>query len=274
MPDPRGVLVTGGTGVLGRAVVADLLGRGHRVRVLTRRTNADLPPEVNVLTGDLGTGAGLAEAVAEVDTILHCASDIRRHAKVDVAGSKRLIEAARAQGEPHLVYVSIVGCDQIPFGYYRTKAMVEQAVAQSGLPWTVLRATQFHDLILTFAHLLSRLPVVPVPRGLRDQPIDVRDVAPLLGDLVESGPAGRAPDVGGPEVLTVEEIVRAVVEATGRRRWQPSVPLFGRVYAGYCAGHHLAPDQATGTRTFADYLAEHVHRDGDRVRVDIPYRLR
>lgn len=268
------VLITGGTGVLGRAVVTDLLARGHQVRVLSRRTAVELPDGVRLCTGDLRTGEGLGDAVNGTDAIVHCATDIRRRAKVDIAGSGRLIDAARAAGGPHLVYVSIVGCDRIPLGYYRTKELVERAIAQSGLPWTVVRATQFHDLMLGLAYWLTRLPVVPVPKGLRDQPIDVRDVASRLSELVEAGPAGRAPDMGGPQVLTVEGIVRAVVDACGLRRRVVNVAPPGRVYAGYRAGRHLTPDNAVGTRTFAGYLAERVRREGSRVRVEVPYRRR
>lgn len=263
------VLVTGGTGVLGRVVVAELLARGHAVRVLSRRSGAVVPDRARLFTGDLSTGEGLAGAVAGVGTVVHCASDPRRHAKVDVPGTRRLVDAVKA-GRPHLVYVSIVGCDRIPYGYYRSKVESEGVVVDSGLPWSVLRATQFHELVLTIALAASRLPVVLLPRGLRDQPVDVRDVAPRLVDLVESGPAGRAPDLGGPQVLTAEEIVRALAEARGRRARIVTVPLAGKVYAGLRAGHHLLAGGETGTRTFAAYLAEQV-RGG---RVEVPYRLR
>jgi uncharacterized protein YbjT (DUF2867 family) len=216
--------------------------------------------------------------VTGTDAIVHCASDVRRHGKVDVEGTRRLIEhadAANATGaRPHLVFVSIVGCDRIPLGYYRTKVLAELAVAQSRLPWTVLRATQFHDLVLALASGLLRLPIVPLPKGLRDQPVDVRDVAVLLGELVEAGPTGRAADLGGPQILSAEQLVHAVAGACGLRRRLVDVPVPGRVYAGYRAGHHLAPDNPTGTRTFAEYLAEHVHRDEHGVRLDVPYRRR
>lgn len=268
------VLVTGGTGVLGRAVVTELLARGHSVRVLSRHAGAQVPgtkasDRVRLFTGDLAAGTGLAEAVAGADTVVHCASDPRRYREVDVPGTRRLIETAAAT-RPHLVYISIVGCDRIPYGYYRTKTESERLIAESGLPWSVLRATQFHELVLTIAHAVSRLPVVLLPRGLRDQPVDVRDVAPRLVDLVESGPRGRAPDLGGPEVLTAEDIVRALAKTRGRRARIVTFPLAGKVYAGLRAGHHLVTEGETGTRTFADHLAEHVHGG----RVDLPYRLR
>lgn len=266
------VLVTGGTGVLGRAVVDELVRREHRVRVLSRKSSPVVPENVQAFTGDIGTGLGLDAALAGVDAVVHAASDLRSFKKVDVPGTERLLEAAAKSGEPHLIYISIVGCDRIPYSYYRIKSLCELAVSESGLPWTVLRTTQFHDLMFAVAHALTRSPVVPVPRGLSDQPISVLDVAPAVVELVESGPVGRATDMGGPEVLTAEQIFRAVAEACGRKRLFVPMPAFGHTLNGFREGHHLAEEHAVGTRTFADYVAAHVRHDGAQVTVDVPYR--
>lgn len=270
------VLVTGGTGVLGKAVVQELIRRDHGVTVLSRRDAPPGVPEgVTVARGDLGTGAGLEAAVADCATIVHCASDFRRHRMVDAEGTRMLVEAAEgAASRPHLVYVSIVGCDRIPLGYYNSKALAELAIAQSKLPWTVLRATQFHDLVLALGDYLSKSPVVPLPRRVKDQPVSVLDVASRIGELVAAGPSGRADDFGGPEVLPLEQLIRSVVAALGRERRFVSVPPVGKVFRGYAAGHHLAPGLPTGGRTFADYLAEHVRKDDEgHVTFDQPYRF-
>lgn len=277
------VLVTGGTGVLGRAVVDELVRREHRVRVLTRRVLSGgdpgprrgaptVPEGVRACTGDISTGIGLSEALSGVDAVVHAASDPRRFKTVDVPGTKRLVEEADKAGEPHLIYISIVGCDQIPYGYYRVKTLCELTVTESGLPWTVLRTTQFHDLMFAAAYHLTRSPLVPLPRGLSDQPISVLDVAPTVAELVESGPVGRATDMGGPEVLTAEQIFRSVAEACGRKRIFVPLPAFGRTLSGFREGHHLTPEHAIGTRTFADFVAAHVRHDGAQVTVDVPYR--
>jgi uncharacterized protein YbjT (DUF2867 family) len=180
------ILVTGGTGTLGRAVVARLPG----ARVLSRR------PGPGHAVGDLMTGAGLAAALSGVDTVIHCATSLRRH---DVLHARRLLDACR--GGPHIVYVSIVGIEDIPLPYYRTKLAVERMIAESGLPWTVLRATQFHDLMLRLCTLQRWSPALFVPAGARFQPVDVRDVAERLVSLRR--PAGREPDFGGPEVRSM-----------------------------------------------------------------------
>lgn len=274
------VLVTGGTGVLGRAVVQELIRRDHGVTVLSRRAAPPgLPDGVSAVQGDLSTGVGLAAAISDCTTVVHCASDFRRHRAVDLEGTRMLVEAAERAGDAgsraHVIYISIVGCDRIPFAYYRSKALAELAIAQSKLPWTVLRATQFHDLVLALGDYVSRPPVVMVPRGVQDQPVSVLDVASRVGELVASGPSGRADDFGGPEVLSMDQLIRSVAAALGRDRRFVSVPPFGRVFRGYAAGHHLAPGLPTGGRTFADYLAEHVHPDDDgKPHADIPYRPR
>jgi uncharacterized protein YbjT (DUF2867 family) len=230
------ILVTGGTGNLGRAVVARLTADGLPHRVLSRRPGGAV--------GDLGTGAGLAAALSEVDTVVHCATSLRRR---DVEHGRRLVAAAKEATAPHIVFVSIVGVDEIPIGYYRAKLAVERILETSGLPWTVLRATQFHDLILRFFTIQRGLPVLLLPKGLRFQPVDVRDVACRLTRLATREPAGRAPDFGGPEVRPLRDLARAY---TNRRIVE--LPIPGRVLRGYRAGANLA--EPGGTVTFEQYL--------------------
>lgn len=231
------ILVTGGTGTLGRAVVARLAESGVPHRVLSRRAGRGV-------VGDLRTGAGLDAALSEVDTVIHCATSLRR---LDVEHARQLIAAARRCGEPHVVFVSIVGVDVIPVPYYRTKLAVERLLESSGLPWTVLRATQFHDLVLRFFTVQRWLPALLLPAGTRFQPVDVRDVAARLIELADGGPVGRAGDFGGPRVCALDDLARAY---TGRPLLP--VPLPGKVMRGYREGANLAP--AEGSITFEQYL--------------------
>ena len=248
------VLVTGGTGRLGRRVVRALAADGHPVRILSRESAAPPVPGADVVVADLGTGVGLPEAVAGATAVVHCATDPRNSRAVDVAGTERLLEAARDAGRPHLVSVSIVGVDRIPVSYYRAKLAAEEAVARSGLPWTLLRTTQFHGFVEDLLGRLVRLPVVPVPRGWRLQPIDVEEVARRLADAVASGPAGRLPDLGGPEVFPVAELVRDRLRRTGRHRPVVEVPLPGALSAALRAGANLVPGNRSGGRTWREFL--------------------
>jgi uncharacterized protein YbjT (DUF2867 family) len=165
------VLVTGGTGTLGRLLVPRLRDAGYHVRVLSRHRN-DGPEGIEVVTGDLATGEGIDAAVEGMEIIVHCASSF----KGDEDKARHLIRAATQSGPRHLVNISVVGTDRIPimsridrtmFGYLGSKLAAERIVADSGLPWTTLRATQFHDLILMVGQQLAKLPVIPVPSGVR-----------------------------------------------------------------------------------------------------------
>ncbi|NBE55373.1 SDR family oxidoreductase, partial [Streptomyces boluensis] len=243
------ILVTGGTGTLGRIVAERLRAEGHEVRVLSR--GSDTYPV------DLVTGAGLEGAMAGVHTVVHCASTPNRRG-ADEAAARRLIDAARTAGVRHLVYISIVGIDRVPLGYYRAKLAVERLIEASGLDFTVLRTTQFHDLAYDIAAALAKLPVVPAPTGARIQPVAVEEVADRLVELALGAPAGRVEDMGGPRVYSVRELVVAYLRANGKRRPTFGVRLPGKVSAGLRRGGNLAPEQAVGRGTFEEFLARRV----------------
>jgi uncharacterized protein YbjT (DUF2867 family) len=248
------VLVTGGTGRLGRRVVRALAADGHSVRILSRRPAAPPVPGADVFVADLGSGAGLAESVAGTSAVVHCATEPRRSRTVDVEGTARLLEAARDAGRPHVVYVSIVGVDRIPTEHYRSKLAAERTIERAGLPWTVLRTAQFHEFVLHLLDRMTGLPVVPVPRGWRVQPIDVGEVARRLADAVLSAPAGRLPDLGGPEVFSVVDLVRDRLRETPRRRPVLELSVPGAVAAALRAGANLVPGNPSGGRTWREFL--------------------
>ncbi|WP_411074738.1 SDR family oxidoreductase [Streptomyces sp. cmx-4-7] len=239
------ILVTGGTGTLGRLVAERLRADGAEARVLSRHAQ---PYAV-----DLREGTGLDAAVEGVDTVVHCASTPRGG---DDRAARHLIEASRRAGVRHLVFVSIVGVDRVPLGYYRTKLAVEKMIEGSGLGWTVLRATQFHDLVVEVLRNAARLPVMPLPAGVADQPIEVAEVAARLAELATGEPAGRVPDMGGPEVLPFAELARIYLRAIGRHRRLLNVTLTGKAYRGFRAGGHLTPERAVGRVTFEEFLAK------------------
>ena len=253
------VLVTGGTGALGQPTVRRLLDRGHDVRVLSRRSGPGLPEGAACVTGDLATGEGLDRAVDGVDTIVHCASATGlaslRGRRVDVEGTRRLIHAARGRGGAHLVFISIVGIDDHPYPYYRTKRDAEGVIENGDLPWTILRTTQFHGFVAWILAGLARLPVLAVPKDVSVQPLAVQEAADRLVDAALGDPAGRLPDVGGPEVLRFEHLATTYLAARDSRRAVVEVPVPGAVGRALREGRHLCPDRAVGTITWKRFLS-------------------
>lgn len=239
------ILVTGGTGTLGRALVEKFRGDGHAPRVLSRTAGEGR------VVGDLRTGAGIDDAVRGADVIVHCATAPRG----DADTTRTLVDAATRAGRPHLLYVSIVGIEAVPLGYYRSKLAAEEVVTGSALPWTIQRATQFHDLLATMFAAGSRTGVLPVLAATPFQPVDVTDVAARLAKLALEPAAGRVDDVGGPEVRDMADLGRAWLAATGKRRRVVGLRLPGGIARGYRSGAHTTPAHTDGTVTFEQFLA-------------------
>lgn len=249
------VLVTGGTGTLGRAVVAELVRSQVPTRVLSR---VERPAEQGVMTfvGDLREGTGLAQALDGVSAVIHCASDPRHPHEVDVDGSRRLALAALEGTPPRLVHVSIVGCWENPLPYYRAKAKAETAVVESGLPHTIVRATQFHQLVAQWFG--PRGGISLAPKGLRFAPVDPEWVAKTLVDVaLADDPVPGPIELAGPEVLSAREIAVLTSHVTGARlRRTIPVPSLGGVLKAFSRGSNLpGPNARRGGSTFASWLS-------------------
>ena len=144
------------------------------------------------------------------------------------------------------------------FGYFASKLASERAIADSGLPWTTLRATQFYDAFSLVARQMAKLPVMPVTAGVRFQPVDTGEVAAQLAELALGAPTGLAPDIAGPRVYTMAELLRGYLQARGKHRLMLPLRLPGAAARAVRSGANLAPDRAVGHRTWEDFLAEHV----------------
>jgi uncharacterized protein YbjT (DUF2867 family) len=272
------ILVTGGTGTLGRLVVQRLRNAGHDVRVLSRSgpegvVGMNLRRDgVEYVSADLSTVEGVDAAVAGTEVILHLAGS----SKGDEVKTQHLVDAAKHANVRHLVYISVVGADCVPmasavdrmmFGYFGSKAASEQIIFGSGLPWTTLRATQFHDLTLLTARGMAKLPVVPAPSGFKFQPIDADEVAARLVELALGDPAGLVPEMGGPRVYEMSDLVRSYLRASGKHR--PIVPMKmpGHAARAFRDGANLNTERAVGERTWEEFLLERVGADRESAAV-------
>lgn len=255
------ILVTGGTGTLGRKVVTRLQRAGQPVRALARRRAELNGAELRI--GDLATGEGVVEALDGVEVVVHCAGS----AKGDDVKARTLVEAARRAAVRHIVYISVVGADGTPvegaldramFGYFAAKHAAERIITESGIPWTTLRATQFHDLTFKTLEQLAKMPVMPIFSGMSFQPVDSGEVADRLAELALGEPSGLVPAVAGPRVYGMDELARSYLAASQRRKPIIGIPVFGAAGRAQKAGVNLAPDRAMGRRTWEQFLDERV----------------
>ncbi|ACU77533.1 NmrA family protein [Catenulispora acidiphila DSM 44928] len=251
------IFVTGGTGGLGSHTVPLLRAAGYDLRILSRSAREDTEG-VEYVTGDLlagENGANIDEALDGIETVLHLAGA----QKGDDIATRNLAQAAARAGVRHIVYISVIGADKVPVGWLRMKAAAEKAIEESGVPYTILRAAQFHDLTLKAVRTMAKLPVVPNPGGLRFQPVDARDVAARLVELVAGPPAGLVPDIAGPEVIAMGDLVRSYVKAAGKHRMLMPVRIPGKAGKAYRAGDNLTLDGAlVASGSWTDFLAAHV----------------
>ena len=258
------ILVAGGTGALGSAVAERLKSDNKRVRILSQRPSpANLDPSYQWAQADVVTGNGLQEALRDVEIIVNCIGNAQDAYKTDVLGVKRLAEMASAAGVRHFFHISIVGIEQIKLEYYRYKVQAEAAVIESGVPYSIQRLTQFHtllDYMMTSMRVEDTIYTLPIAGAAQFQPIDTRDVAAYIAPILFSGPAGRLPDVGGPQLLQVSDMARVFLMAQGITEAtlvDPETGFFpSTAVDGFMQGRNTVPDNRHGQITWSDYVRE------------------
>lgn len=242
------IAIAGGTGKVGKHVVAVARERGHDVVVLARSEGVDLT-----------TGAGLADNIAGSDAVVDALSVSTQSDQESIdffsATTRALLDAETRAGVPHHVALSIVGIDRAPFGYYAGKVAQEELVAAGSVPWTIVRATQFHEFA---EQMYARAKVGPlhVALRMRTQPVAAREVAAYLIDRAEAAPAGRSPDFAGPQEESLVDMIRSYARAVGHRAWIPAMSLPGDFGRAQRDGRLLpGADAILGTQTFAEWVA-------------------
>ena len=231
------VLLTGGTGTLGTELVTLANERGNApLRVLCRRPPpANVPPHQEWMQLDLLKDP-LEPAVQGVRAVIHLAST-KTASDRDETACRRLLAAAEAAGIAHFVVISIIGCDRIPLPFYATKLAIEAAVRASGVPWSIVRVSQFHSFVARLVESAATSPLpTPIIDDLRFQPVDEREVAERLLELALAEPLADAPEMAGPEILTLGEIASAWLSVTGRANTLVPVALAKLFESGAMSG--------------------------------------
>ena len=242
------VAVAGGTGVVGRHTVEALRMEGHDAVVLSRSEGVDLV-----------TGRGLEAALDGVDAVIDVASIATLKASESIefftAATGNLVSAAADSGVGHVVLLSIVGIDRIPYDYYAGKVAQEKVIEASRVPWTILRATQFHEFA---QQMFARAKIGPLhlAPNARTQPVAAAEVGARLATLAAAEPQGRTRDLAGPREERLADMIRAFARSEGHRGWIPALNVPGPQMAGMRAGHALpGPDAELGHQTFDEWLS-------------------
>lgn len=216
------IAVAGGTGTVGALLARELGERGHDVRVLSRKSNA--------YPVDLRTGDGLDRALEGCEVVVDAVNNSSPFGAAEtlVAGSERLIGAERTAGVGHHVCISIVGCDRAPMSYYKVKVQQEQVCQHGPVPWTIVRATQFHELVAGVFAAAARWRLLPMVNA-RLQTVAAAEVARAVADVAEGAPLRRRFAVAGPEIADARDLARQWQAVTGRRALRVPVALPGKL---------------------------------------------
>ena len=242
------IAIAGGTGVVGRHTVDAVRSAGHEAVILSRSRGVDL------LTGE-GLDAALVGADAVIDTANVTTLDAAAAIEFFTTATGNLVSAAADAGVRHVVLLSIVGVDRIPYDYYAGKVAQEKVVAAGRVPWTIQRATQFHEFA---GQMFDRARIGPfhLAPNARTQPVAASEVGERLTALAAGAPQGAARDFAGPREERLADMVRAYARATGHRGWIPAINIPTKQMSGMRAGHALpGADADLGRQTFAEWVA-------------------
>jgi uncharacterized protein YbjT (DUF2867 family) len=249
------IVIAGATGNVGKHVHAEALRRGHDVVALSRKNGQDV-----------STGEGLAAAMAGAQVVIDVSNQMIMKTNKAVAffttATRNLQAAEHAAGVGHHIALSIVGIDELDTGYNAGKLAQERLVTEGDIPWTLQRATQFHEFAGQALQQGSIGPVAMVPKMLL-RPIAAREVAARLLDLAEAAPAGRVTDLVGPRNETLIDMVRRTFTHDGTTRRPISVRLPGKYWKAAASGQlRGTADHIEGRQTFDQWLDDPANSEG------------
>ncbi len=230
------ITVVGASGLIGTKVVEVLKGQAHDVVASSRSSGVDVL-----------TGTGLADALAGADALVDVTNSpsFETDAVMNffTTSATNLVEAARAAGVGHYVALSIVGVDGLPdSGYFRAKVAQEKIITESGMPYSIVRATQFAEFTDAITESMTDGDEVRVPDALI-QPIPADGVAAAVAGAAASEPINGIVNVGGPQRITFEQMARDTLARRGDDTKTVVVDPAARYYGAALGTHSLVtPD--------------------------------
>jgi len=253
------ILITGGTGHLGQKIVQLIKSKEYEVKVLTSKSDLTNEDNINYFTENLSQNIGLKAATKDIDTIIHCASNPRDFEKVDIEGTQNLLNAIDKNSIKHFVYISIVGIHKSNYPYYQAKLKVENILKGSGIPYTIVRTTQFHSFVFNLIQSVidettSEKAILKIPERLKFQSIATEEVAELLVKSALKSPQGLLHDFGGPEILSFEEMTATYLKEA-QLNWNiQTEPTDNIRHELFRTGINLCRDNAFGKETWERFL--------------------
>ena len=251
------ILITGGTGSLGQQVSRLLMECGYNTTILSTRDKPGIRYFNSIKKGNLNDPESLDRALNGIDTIIHCASNSGDYIMTDIEGTVNLLKAAVREDIRHLIYISIAGVDKSQFPYYKAKLKAEQFIMKSVTPWSVIRATQFHDFVLNRLIKVfdkGRGSILTIPSGMRFQSIDAGEVAEKIVNRFKSGPSFKTEITGGPMIMEFEKMTRVYLDKLGRDDKIQIMDFDNDLYRLFSSGVNLCPEFNAGKRTWEEYL--------------------
>jgi uncharacterized protein YbjT (DUF2867 family) len=238
--------------MLGRCLAAELQSRPGALRIMSRRPHSDY---AETIAADLTKPEQLGSAVRDIDVVIHSASSPYRQTwEIDVAGTRNLLNASVKAGVRHFVYVSITGVDRVTFTYFQAKHAAERIVEEGGVPFTIVRLTQFHHFVEEMLNKLFRWRICPLPKRCVLQPMDVREAAVRVAHAALAEPGGRLTEAGGPEIVSLIDLAH---QSSGRNLVVP-VPPVGSGLQAMARGALTCPGGWKGQVSFAQWLEKNI----------------
>ena len=250
----KNILITGASGTLGKEL-CKVLSANNTPYIAISRNEMDIDPPAKWMYADLNSGEGLNKLPSKIDTVIHLATNAsNKNSASDPELTNEMLKFSRTKNVSHFIYMSIVGIDKIPYPYYEQKLQSENYVISGNLPFTILRATQFHQLIDFFLSNSLKFPIALLPKKYKFQPIAPKSVAEKLYAISQAEPLNGIVNIGGPEILTFGELYKDWLKAKGRKALVINLPLPGKRSQAFVNGYNTCEEKDTEGTTWKEYL--------------------